>query len=116
MFAVKGNSWVEWKVKEGGNVNAEVKGTVIHSRFTYKSIGGTRNLKTARLWLYTTVTYLTVVAYTAVHYNTVTVRSRISYAMTITYRETYSTVRTYPLHAYTHSLDDSHIHTLPRTR
>lgn len=31
-----------------------------YSRFTYKSIGGTRNLKTARLWLYTTVTYLTV--------------------------------------------------------
>lgn len=34
-----------------------------YSRFTYKSIGGTRNLKTARLWLYTTVTYLTVVGY-----------------------------------------------------
>lgn len=26
-----------------------------YSRFTYKSIGGTRNLKTARFWLYTTV-------------------------------------------------------------
>lgn len=29
MFAVKVNSLVEWKVKEGGNVNSEVKGTVI---------------------------------------------------------------------------------------
>lgn len=71
-----------------------------YSRFTYKSIGGTRNLKTARLWLYTTVTYLTVVGYCT---TTVTVRSRISYAMTTTFRHTYISAKV-KLHAFTHSL------------
>lgn len=39
-----------------------------YSRFTYKSIGGTRNLKTARLWLYTTVLNCSRLQY-YIHYN-----------------------------------------------
>lgn len=90
-----------------------------YSRFTYKSIGGTRNLKTARLWLYTTVLNCSRLQY-YIHYNCncncTESEDQLWYSMTTTFRHTYISAEV-KQHAYTltHSLTQwlTYTHTLP---